>query len=300
MLTIFATTQKWHDARQEVEKALYPAVFKSGIQSLDAGSRLILRPDGLFLTRRLQARTREYERNSAMALLFSPLSDDILEGPFKPYPQGVFVMLHSGRGVSKLEQDMDAVVCKCLSRLKYDVKKASRQSGTKDYLEKIVQLIRGCGFGIAIFSEFTPASTLANIFFEVGLCYVLGKTVIIVKSADAKPPSDFVRTEWIALQNGDMRKLQKDVEKAVSTIKEAAAYYESLGDIAMQADEVDVELAFERFRQAILIANRRTARAKIKDLLKKIGTETETGPLLRASRTRLRKSIQEFDQLLPA
>jgi hypothetical protein len=208
-------------------------------------------------------------------------------------------MLHSGKGVSRLEESIDAAVCSCLKQLKYEVKKASRHSGTKDYLEKIVQLIRGCGFGIAIFSEYTPSSTLANIFFEVGLCYVLGKTVIIVKSAEAKPPSDFVRTEWIALQNGDMRKLRQDVAKAVATIKDAADYYESLGDIAMDAEEVDVELAFERYRQSILIGNRRTARGKVKALLRKLGKEKDSASLLRASRTRLRKSIKEFDTLLP-
>lgn len=234
-----------------------------------------------------------------MPLLFSPLSDDILEGPFKPYPRSVFVMLHSGKGVSRLEEDIDAAVCSCLRQLRYDVKKASRQAGTKDYLEKIVQLIRGCGFGIAIFSEYTPAPTLANIFFEIGLCYVLGKTVVIVKSMEAKPPSDFVRTEWIALQNGDMHKLRRDVTKAVRTVNNAASYYESLGDLAMDAEEVDVELAFERYRQAVLIGNRQTARGKIKALLKRLAKEKETARLLRASRTRLRKSIQEFDTLLP-
>ena len=208
-------------------------------------------------------------------------------------------MLHSGKDVSGLEESIDAVVCSCLTRLRHDVKKASRQSGTKDYLEKIIQLIRGCGFGVAIFSEFTPASTLANIFFEIGLCGVLGKPVILVKSARAKPPSDFVRTEWITLQNGDRKKLGRDVEKSIKSIQDLAGYYESLGDIALGADEVDLELAFERYRQAILIGNRKPVRTKIKNILTKLANEEETAQLFRASRTRLRKSIQEFDKLLP-
>lgn len=234
-----------------------------------------------------------------MPLLFSPLSEGILEGPFKPHPRSVFIMLHSGKDVSGLEESMDRVVSICLGRLRHGVKKASRQSGTKDYLEKIIQLIRGCGFGIAIFSEFTPASTLANIFFEIGLCGVLGKPVILVKSDRAKPPSDFVRTEWIAFQNEDRKKLRRDVEKAVKSIQELASYYESLGDIALAADDVDLELAFERYRQAVLIANRRVVRTKIKNILASLSSEKETAQLLRASKTRLRKSIQEFDRLLP-
>ena len=234
-----------------------------------------------------------------MPLLFSPLSEGILEGPFKPHPRSVFVMLHSGQDVSGLEERIDAVVCACLARMKHDVKKASRHSGTKDYLEKIIQLIRGCGFGVAIFSEFTPASTLANIFFEIGLCGVLGKPVILVKSARAKPPSDFVRTEWITFIDGDSSRLRRDIEKAIRSIQELAIYYENLGDLALDAEEIDLELAFERYRQAILIGNRKRVRVKIKDALAKLAPDKEPAQLLRASTSRLRRSIQEFDKLLP-
>lgn len=234
-----------------------------------------------------------------MPLLFSPISDGLLEGPFKPYPKSAFIMLHSGKYVSRIEENMDSVVCACLKRLRHDIKKASRESGTKDYLEKIIQLIRGCGFGVAIFSEVTPAPTLANIFFEIGLCYVLGKQVIVVKTEDAKPPSDFIRTEWISFQNGDLKKLRRDVENAIRSVQGLASYSESLGDLALDADEVDFELAFERYRQAVLIGNKKTARTKIKNILKNLADERQLPSFLRASRTRLRKSIQEFDKLLP-
>jgi hypothetical protein len=42
--------------------------------------------------------------------------------------------------------------------------------GTSDYLTKIIDLIRGCGFGFAIFSDLTPARTMGNIFFEAPNC----------------------------------------------------------------------------------------------------------------------------------
>ena len=128
---------------------------------------------------------------------------------------------------------------------------------------------------------------------------MLGKPVILVKSARAKPPSDFVRTEWIAFQNEDRKKLHRDVEKAVKSIQELAVYYESLGDLALDAEEVDLELAFERYRQAILIGNRKAVRQKIQDILARLADEEQLSRLLRASRTRLRKAIQEFDRLLP-
>ena len=207
-------------------------------------------------------------------------------------------MLHSGKNVSTAEAKIDSVVCKCLAQLDHPVMKASRHSGTKDYLEKIMQLIRGCGFGIAIFSELTPATTLANIFFEIGLCGVLGKPVILIKSAKAKPPSDFVRTEWITFQD-DPKKLRKDLERFIKSISELAAYYEDLGDLALAAEDVDYELAFERYRQAMLIASKQPVRAKIRGILTDLGDESESAKMLRASRSRLRKSIQEFDKLLP-
>ncbi|HYJ88107.1 MAG TPA: hypothetical protein VEW46_18715 [Pyrinomonadaceae bacterium] len=233
-----------------------------------------------------------------MPLLFSPTSEDILEGPFKPYPRNAFMMLHSGTNVSASEAKIDAVVCRCLSKLKHPIRKASRQRGTKDYLDKIIQLIRGCGLGVAIFSELTPAATLANIFFEIGLCGLLGKPVILIKTADAKPPSDFVRTEWISFQEPNTNKLSRDVRSHVDQIRELADYYENLGDLAMAAEDVDLELAFERYRQATLIIGKKAVRNKIRKILIKLG---DSGKLssLQASRTRLRKSIQEFDKLLP-
>lgn len=234
-----------------------------------------------------------------MPLLFSPLSENILEGPFIPFPRSAFVMLHSGMPVSSLEKTIDSLVCRSLVRLKHPVKKASAHLGTKDYLDKIIQLIRGCGFGVAIFSEFTPPPTLANIFFEIGLCYVLGKPVIIIKSAGAKPPSDFVRTEWITYQDGDSKKLERDIRHHVQNVREAGRFYENLGDLALAAEEVDFELAFERYRQAVLIVDEKAIRQKIKRILKALSDKNAPGHLLRASTTRLRKAIQEFDKLLP-
>jgi hypothetical protein len=234
-----------------------------------------------------------------MAILFSPLSEGILEGPFQPFPRSAFIMLHSANKVSPLEKEMDLLVTRRLVRLKHPVKKASRQSGTKDYLEKIMQIIRGCGFGVAIFSEATPAATLANIFFEVGLCGVLGKPVILVKSQKAKPPSDFVRTEWITYQAGVIKKFRNDFDRSIQSVRALGKYYENLGDIALDAEDVDLELAFERYRQAVLIGDKQAVRRKITEILTTLENKDEPANLLGASRKRLRASVQEFRQLLP-
>jgi hypothetical protein len=207
-------------------------------------------------------------------------------------------MLHSGTKVSEVEIRMDRVVSESLESLGHPVTKATSLRGTKDYLEKIIQMIRGCGLGIAIFSEFTPAPTLANIFFEVGLCSVLGKPVIIVKSDESKAPSDFVRTEWVTYQGGNTRKLKKDLRSAIESVVKLAQYYEDLGDLAMEAEDVDIELAFERYKQSVLIAGSKSAQQKIENILEQLRGNQESAELLQASRSRLRRSVSEFIKLL--
>jgi hypothetical protein len=234
-----------------------------------------------------------------MALLFSPISEALLEGPFRPFPRSAFLMLHSGSKVAPIEREMDSLTVKRLGRLKHPVKKAARQPGTKDYLEKIIQIIRGCGFGVAIFSENTPAPTLANIFFEIGLCGVLGKPVILVKSERAKPPSDFVRTEWITFKNGETDKFRKDLDHSIQSVRDLGTYYEELGDLAFEAEDADLELAFERYRQAILIADRQVVRNKVNKILTALDDKAKPAHQLEASRGRLRTSIREFRKLLP-
>ena len=234
-----------------------------------------------------------------MALIFSPISEDVLEGPFQPAPRSVFMMVQLGAGKSQVEAEMDATVADVLRRKKFDVVYATSVPGNKDYLDKIIQLIRGCGFGVAIFSEFTPARTMGNIFFEVALCNLFGKTVLLIRSEDAAVPSDLVRSEWVGYRDGDQRRLSADVRKAVDRVIAMGDYYRKLGDLALAAEEGDIELAFERYKQAMLITGELSVKSRIDTLLKKLKSESPSAAVLQASRKRLRKGIEEFSQLLP-
>ena len=233
-----------------------------------------------------------------MALIFSPLSEDALEGPYQPYPKGVFVMLQLGDGVSHLESEMDKVVGSVLSQRKFKAIRATSERGQKDYLVKIIQLIRGCGFGTAIFSEYTPAPTLANIFFEVALCNLLGKPVVLVKSEGAKAPSDFVRTEWVTYSGSKETKLRSDYSDSVSSILMLAKYYETLGDLAIEAEDVDLELAFERYRQSFLIDGRPKVKKKIGDLRIRSRDKNDGAARMAPARSRISAAISEFSTFL--
>ena len=175
---------------------------------------------------------------------------------------------------------------------------ATSQRGQKDYLVKIIQLIRGCGIGTAIFSEYTSAPTLANIFFEVALCNLLGKPVILVKSETAKTPSDFVRTEWVTYSGRKQAQLKKDFSDSISSVLALAKYYETLGDLAMEAEVIDLELAFERYRQSFLIDGRINVRNKIANLNSRAHRHDDFAASLKPARSRFRASLSVFNKFL--
>lgn len=173
--------------------------------------------------------------------------------------------------------------------------------GTGDYLMKIVNLIRGCGFAVAVFSDRTPARTLANIFFEVGVAGVLGKPVQLVLAGVNSAPSDFVRTEWIAYKPRRLAKLRADLRASLIRIGELSQYYLKIGDVALEAERPDLELAFERYRQAVLIGDDDEARggiARVRDLLVE-ARRIEGRDDMASHRERLHRAASEFLAMLP-
>lgn len=234
-----------------------------------------------------------------MAIVFSPVTQDVLEGAFQPRPRHAFVMAHSGDALAPDHVSLLSVAVAESSRAGFVPLKATEVPGTGDYLEKIIGLVRGCGFGVAVFSPYTPPPTLGNIFFEVGLCTVFGKPVVILKTEETKIPSDFVRTEWVSLGKGGEDQFRKNVRRSLNSVRESAEYFRRLGDVALAAERVDYELAFERYKQAILI--RHDAGAVVRT--EEIRTALEAGSqehVMDVSRTKLLSSVREFLSLLPA
>ena len=233
-----------------------------------------------------------------MAFLFSPVSQDVLEGPFQPRPRHAFLMLHSGERRSRLDREMDATVCAALDEAGLTPLRAADVGGVGDYLDKIVGLIRGCGLGVAIFSEATPPPTLANIFFEVGLCLMFGRPVVLAKTAEALTPSDFVRTEWVA-QYEDEGQFQANLSRTLETITQhAPTFYRTIGAVALEADEVDYELAFERYMQAVLIAHAPADLRQIERIYADL-RDPSRDDRLHVVRRRLRTSVGQFLKMVP-
>jgi hypothetical protein len=240
-----------------------------------------------------------------MPLIFSPADLGELHQPFLPRPRSVFLMIQLGGKIAPSISHMTAITRTVLSDNNFNPVTAVDVRRTSDYLVKIIDLIRGCGFGIAIFGDRTPARTLGNIFFEIGVAGVLGKPVQLLLTGrnprTSPAPSDFVRTEWIRYADGEDARFEQEFREAVMEIEASANYYRQLGDIALTAP--DLELAFERFKQAVLIANDVRSRLRIAEIRERLTAGFARRRVavddLASHRTRLLSAINEFLSLLP-
>lgn len=104
------------------------------------------------------------------------------------------------------------------------VKDADASTGGGDFLQRILGLVRATGFTVGIFSHETRASALANIMLELGFAAMCGKPLIVVKSKDAKAPSDLTRTDWIEYDAANEIRFREKLNQALNTITEVGAY----------------------------------------------------------------------------
>lgn len=190
-----------------------------------------------------------------MPLVFSPLSEDILFSPPKRlYPKHAFVMRQIGAPPA-VDQRMAEIVQEVFVARGVPTKDADASTGGGDFLERILGLIRATGFTVAIFSHETRANAMANITLELGFAAMCGKPLIIVKSKEAKAPSDFTRTDWIEFDPDEEGRFRAKLDQALDTIEEAGAFQDFLLDTAMEAKSIDCAVALERATKAFLLTS---------------------------------------------
>ena len=208
-------------------------------------------------------------------------------------------MLHAGDAAAEVEQDMVADVRIVLTDLGFTAVAATEVPGTGDFLSKIIDLIRGCGFGVAVYSDQTPPKTLGNIFFEIGISHLLGKPVQLLIAGADPTPSDFVRTEWLRFDPNNRDGNRTELTTRFQAIEALADYYCKLGEVGLEADVIDYELTFERFKQAVLIGNRAGARDQIAAIADHLRQPEAGQGAMGNHRQRLRETISHFLTLLP-
>jgi hypothetical protein len=189
-----------------------------------------------------------------MSLVFSPMDESVLETPpTKLYPKHAFIMRQLG-GPAKIDKDITQIVEDTFKSRGYSTIDADGSVGSKDFLARILSLIRGTGFTVAIFSEETRTESLANIALELGFAAMCGKPLLIVKSKEAKAPSDLTRTDWIVYDPADPSKFLRKLTQAVDEIETLADYEGDLLEVAINGNNTDCAVAFERANKAFLLS----------------------------------------------
>ena len=227
-----------------------------------------------------------------MPLVFSPLSEAVLDSaPKSLFPKHAFVMRQIGNP-PELDKAMAAIVKDVFNARGVQIKDADASTGGKDFLERILGLIRSTGFTIAIFSDKTRATAMANIALELGFAAMCGKPLIIVKSEKAKAPSDFTRTDWITYNPAQEDRFRTKLGQALDSVESLVEYENSLLNVALGARSPDCAIAFERANKGFLLSGEQrfidSARAILNVLMR-----VEEGNAI-ADLERLRSDLNTF------
>lgn len=189
-----------------------------------------------------------------MPLAFSPLSEDLLDAPPKRlYPASGFLMRQIGEPPD-LDGAMHRLAIDAFSGQGLSLIDATETLGSRDFLERILSLIRATGFTVAVFSEETRPSAMANISLELGFAAMCGKPLIIVKSRAARVPSDLTRTDWIEYDPERPEEAHRKLRLAVDSLREVTAWERVLLKQSLNAPRIDCAVAFERAAKGFLLS----------------------------------------------
>ena len=117
-----------------------------------------------------------------------------------------------------------------------------------DFLEKIWKQILGVPVGIAILTMDMKLTTVANIFYELGILDALGKESIVIKSKDFQIPSDFVRTEYVSFDEN----FQTNFNKFFQNVTEREEHYSLMSELMRK----DIVLSIDYLKRAYLISGK--------------------------------------------
>ena len=153
-----------------------------------------------------------------------------------------------------LDLAMNTEVVRFFEQRGYRSVDADDTTGSKDYLERILGLIRGTGFTVAIFSHETRPTAMANIALELGFAAMCGKPLVIVKSPEAAAPSDLKRTDWIEYRVEDLSGFRRKLGQALDEIEDLCNWERDLLQASLAARSPDCAIALERANKGFLLS----------------------------------------------
>jgi FixJ family two-component response regulator len=105
---------------------------------------------------------------------------------------------------SEFENAFQYAIRPALKKLRLQYWKADKKKRIIDLMCKICQGIQSCAYAVIDISQWN-----ANVLFELGLAYGLGKSVVIIKKKDEKVPVDLSGLEYLPYDN--YKKLKSDL-----------------------------------------------------------------------------------------
>ena len=80
-----------------------------------------------------------------------------------------------------------------------------------------------------------------------------GKPLIIIKSKGAEAPSDLTRTDYIEYDPDNIEGFSDMLRMAINEVDALADFERAKLEVALEADQMDCAIAFERARKAFLL-----------------------------------------------
>lgn len=159
-------------------------------------------------------------------ILYDLVDGDVHTRKVKYRPRTCFLMTQLGGTVPE-EVDSVRQDLRCILDA-HDIALIDANSGItgKDFLIKIWNMVVAVPLAIAIVHKDMPTTTQCNVFYEVGIAQSLGKETLVIKTKEAKVPSDFVRTEYIEYGED----FDQKIAKYLTYFFERAEYFMTMAD----------------------------------------------------------------------
>ncbi|MGD9659037.1 MAG: hypothetical protein AB7U61_15610, partial [Methylocystis sp.] len=113
-----------------------------------------------------------------------------------------------------------------------------------------------------------------------------------MKSAKAKAPSDFSRTDWISYDGTDESGFRSKLDQGLDAIESLVEYEDTLLSVALSAQSMDCAVAFERANKGFLLSGQAKFITAAKSIRKRL-SEVEGSPRI-ADVERLAHEVETF------
>ena len=199
---------------------------------------------------------------------YRPTDGDLPKpGSVSPEPKTCFIATALGnppKQIAKIRKELTSILkpdgFKCIDA-------GSRVTG-RNILEKIWGMIMSVPVGVAIFTEDVAPGTMANIFYEIGLMQQLGKETLIIKTPQAKVPSDFVQTEYIEFDENNKSEFKDRIQLYIDYLNKQALFYQTM---VSQLSDSNPILAVDYYRRAYLLNGDKKINKQVTEIIQDLG-----------------------------